>query len=90
VDISFPVKGNFSFIKNNPAIGNFEIGIKKTARDVVLMIYDSPGKMLLQKKYSNLAENSVITIPAINLPGGIYTIVLNDGTHFETHKVLNR
>jgi hypothetical protein len=90
VEISFPVKANFSFLKNNPAIGNFEIGIKKSARDVVLMVYDPAGKMLLQKRYSNLAENSVITIPAINLPAGIYTIVLNDGTHFETHKVLNR
>jgi hypothetical protein len=90
VDISFPVKGNFSFIKNNPAIGNFEIGIKKTVSDVVLMIYDATGKMLLQKKYSNLAENSIITIPAINLPAGIYTLVLNDGTHYETHKVLNQ
>ncbi len=90
VDFAFTGTGNFSFLKNNPANGFIEIGINKKIANVVLKLYDASGKTLSEKRYSNLTENSVITVPANDLPHGIYSAVLNDGTHFEIHKVLTR
>ena len=90
VEFSFTNAGDVSFVINNPANGPLQIAINKPVSKVVVIMFDASGKTLLQRKYSNLAENSIISLPAMDLPPGMYTVVLNDGTHNETHKFIKQ